>query len=293
MCVRQISMKASDVKMKFSAIGTRENIKVIDTSENMNMKVEVLEYQKLLGGMDSYSAQRLYFMEKQNMKVRQIAIYLNNSSVQIEPGAMSYFSGNLEMVSGVTTGNLLGRVFSSVTTGEAIAQPEYRGTGMIVLEPSFKHFIVLELQAGEEIVVDKGMFYAAQGGMRVSPIMQKNVSSALLGGEGIFQMAIAGPGICVLECAVPMCEVDIIELENSTLKVDGNFAVLRTANIQFTVERSAKTLVGSAVSGEGLVNVYRGTGQVWLAPTIKVYNTMAYSLTGNVAQMNMNTSNSR
>ena len=104
--------------------------------------------------------------------------------------------------------------------------------------------------------------------------MQKNFSSAIAGGEGIFQQSIKGPGLCILECAVPMCEIDIIELNNDTLKVDGNFAVLRTGNINFTVERSAKTLVGSAVSGEGLVNVYRGTGQVWLAPTIKVYNTL-------------------
>lgn len=71
-----------------------------------------------------------------------------------------------------------------------------------------------------------------------------------------------------------MSEIEIIELQNDVLKVDGNFAILRSANLDFTVERSAKTLVGSAVSGEGLVNVYRGTGSVWLAPTIKIYESM-------------------
>ena len=279
--------------MTYNAVGTRENIKVIDQSVSQNMKVDVLEYQKLLGGSDMYASERMYFMEQQNMKVRQIAIYLTNDSVKVEPGAMSYFQGNLEMVSGVTAGNLLGRMFSGAVTGEAVAQPEYRGTGMVVLEPSFKHFIVLELQAGEEIIVDKGMFYASQGSVEVKPIMQKNVSSALLGGEGIFQMSLKGPGLAVLECEVPMCEVDIMELNNDVLKVDGNFAVLRTGGIDFTVERSAKSLIGSAVSGEGLVNVYRGTGQVWLAPTIKVYNTLAVNYYGSTAGVNMNTSNSR
>ena len=62
----------------------------------------------------------------------------------------------------------------------------------------------------------------------------------------------------MLECPVPSCEIDIIELNNDVLRVDGNFAVLRSASLQFTVERSAKSLLGSAVSGEGLVNVYRG-----------------------------------
>ncbi|MGN1102375.1 MAG: AIM24 family protein, partial [Huintestinicola sp.] len=122
-----------------------------------------------------------------------------------------------------------------------------------------------------------GMFFAAQGSANVSAYMQRNLSSAALGGEGIFQTSIKGPGLVILECAVPMCEIDIIDLENDTLKVDGNFAVLRTGSIDFTVERSAKTLIGSAVSGEGLVNVYRDTGQVWLAPTIKVYNSMLAS----------------
>ena len=281
--------------MQCSAIGTRDNIKVIDSAENRGMKVEVLEYLKLKGSPSIRGAQQMYFMEKQNIKARQIAIYLENDSVEIEPGAMSYFKGNLEMVSGVTTGNVLGRVFSSMTTGEAVAQPKYKGTGMLVLEPSFKHFLVLELD-DEEIIVDKGMFYCAQGGVTVKPIMQKNVSSALLGGEGIFQMSLSGKGIVVLECDVPVCEIDVVELNNETLKVDGNFAVLRSGNISFTVERSAKTLVGSAVSGEGLVNVYRGTGSVWLAPTIKIYDTINMaSLYGasSTASLNMNTSNSK
>ena len=84
-------------------------------------------------------------------------------------------------------------------------------------------------------------------------------------------------------------------MKNDVLKVDGNFAVLRTGNIDFTVERSAKTLVGSAVSGEGLVNVYRGTGQIWLAPTIKVYNYLKaarYMGASNLNALNMNTSRS-
>ena len=35
---------------------------------------------------------------------------------------------------------------------------------------------------------------------------------------------------------------------------------------QKTVEKSGKTFFGSAVSGEGLVNVYKGTGKILMAP---------------------------
>lgn len=279
----------------YSAIGTRENIKIIDSAEYGGVKIEVMEYQRLLGSTSTSAAMDLYFMEKQNLRARQVAVYINNDMVSVEPGAMSYFRGPLEMVSGVTAGNALGRLFSSAVTGEAISQPEYRGSGMLVLEPSFNHFLLLQLDK-EEIVVDKGMFYCAQGGVNVKPIMQRNLSSALGGGEGLFQISLSGSGLVVLECPVPSCEIDVVELQNDTLRVDGNFAVLRSASLQFTVERSAKTLIGSAVSGEGLVNIYRGTGSVWLAPTIKIYNTISTARamgSTSTRSMNMNTSNSR
>lgn len=269
------------MNLNYNAIGTRSNVKVIDSSENKSCHIDVLEYQNLNGLTNSNMAKNLYFMKEQNIHPKQIVIYLNNDTIKVEPGALSYMQGNIEMVSGVNVGNIIGKVFSSKITNENIAQPEYKGTGMIVLEPSFKHFVVIDLQVNEDIIVDKGMFYASQGSVTSKPVMQKSISSALAGGEGLFQIYIKGPGLVVLEIPVPMEEVDIIEMHNDVLKVDGNFALLRSASMGFTVERSAKTLIGSSVSGEGLVNVYRGTGQVWLAPTIKIYENLmlGYSTT--------------
>jgi len=281
--------------MQYNAVGTRENIKVIGSESFGGMRVDVLQYEELRGMNDTTMAKDLWFMKQENMKVKQIAVYLENDGCKVEPGAMSYFQGNLEMISGMTLGNAVGKFFSGAVTGERAAQPEYKGTGMVVLEPSFKHFITLTLDPGESIIVDKGMFYCAQSSVTVRPIMNKNISSALLGGEGIFQQELVGPGLVVLESLVPSEEIDIIEMKNDVLRVDGNFAVLRTGNIDFTVERSAKTLVGSAVSGEGLVNVYRGTGQIWLAPTIKVYNYLKaarYMGVSNLNSLSMNTSRS-
>ena len=59
-----------------------------------------------------------------------------------------------------------------------------------------------------------------------------------------------------------------ITLQDDVLKVDGNMAIAWSGSLNFTVERSGKSLVGSAASGEGLVNVYRGTGRVLLAPVL-------------------------
>ncbi len=276
-----------------SAIGTRENVQVVQSFENKGLRVEILEYQKLLGISDTSTAQRVFFMEQQNIRVRQIALYLNEESVTVERGAMSYFQGNLEMVSGVTLSNAIGKMFKASVTGEQMSQPQYSGTGLLVLEPSFRHFIVLQLAENESIVIDDGMFYCAQGSVQIQVIPQKNLSAAIAGGKTFFQQQLIGPGIVVLESVVPMQEINVMQLNNDTLKVDGKFAILRSSSLEFTVERSAKTLVGSAMSGEGLVNVYRGTGEIWLAPTIKVYNTLgraiAYGATSTSA-MDMNTS---
>lgn len=271
------------------AIGTRSNIEVLQSISYNGVRLDILEYQKLLGIRNLNSVVDMWYMEQQNVKVRQIVTYINNDAVRIEAGAMSYFQGPLEMVSGVTVGNVIGKMFKGAVTGESIAQPIYRGSGMLVLEPSFRHFIPFTLEAGETVIVDKGMFYVTSESVKVEPFLQKTISSALLGNEGWFQIALTGPGIVVLECIVPMCEIDIINLNNDILRVDGNFAVLRTGNLSFTVERSAQTLIGSAASGEGLVNVFKGTGQVWLAPTMKVYNMLARGVS-DVRHMDMNTS---
>ena len=45
-------------------------------------------------------------------------------------------------------------------------------------------------------------------------------------------------------------------------------AIMWSKSLDFTVERSSKTLIGSLLNKEGLVNVYRGTGKVLMAPTV-------------------------
>lgn len=73
-------------------------------------------------------------------------------------------------------------------------------------------------------------------------------------------------GSCVMESNVPRSELVEVVLDNDTLKIDGSYAICWSGSLSFTVERSGKTLIGSAASGEGLVNVYRGSGKVLLAP---------------------------
>ena len=116
------------------------------------------------------------------------------------------------------------------------------------------------------MVLDDGMFLACESRVNQSIVARSNISSAVFGGEGLFNLKLEGAGIAALESCVPKSELIEITLTNDVLKVDGNFAVAWSGTLEFTVEKSSKTLIGSGISGEGLVNVYRGTGKVLLAP---------------------------
>ena len=247
---------------------------IIHTLEEMkgeNSDVKILEYIKLLGSKSVYNAQALHFASQAGMRLRQVQIHLNNGEAIVEAGALNFMYGNLQMDN--KTGGLAGfaqKAIASALTNETAVRPHYTGNGYIFLEPSFSHFLLVQLN-NEEMIVDKGMFHACEGSVSVGVATQKNISSALFGGEGFFQTKISGTGWVVLESPVPMAEIRRIVLNNHKLQVDGNFALLRKGKIEFSVEKSTKSILGSARSGEGLLQTFYGVGEVWLAPTQSIY----------------------
>ena len=232
---------------------------------------QVLEYDSLKGGDSLELAVKLNQMKEANIKLRQVRIILEDSSVNIEKGALSYMRGSISMKNKIGGPIGLGKkLFSSKVTGESTFKPKYEGKGDIFLEPSFGHYALIELE-DDEIIVDDGLFYACESSVEITAHMNKSLSSMVLGNEGVFQTKLSGNGIVVLEIPVPEEEVFKCKINNDVLKVDGNFAILRTGDIEFTVEKSSKSLVSTATGGEGLLNVFRGTGEVWLIPTKSVY----------------------
>lgn len=237
-------------------------------------RFQVLEYDELNGAVDIDTAFDLNIMKKSGIKLKQIRIILNESRVKVENGALSYMKGDIDIVN--KTGGLIGiskKFISSKLTGEEMFKPIYEGSGEIFLEPSFKHYALIELQ-DEQIIIDDGMFLASEEDVYIEATGQKTFSAMLFGEESLFQTKVYGNGIVALELPVPENEVFACRLNNDTLKVDGSFAILRSGNIQFSVEKSATSIIGSATSGEGFLNVYKGTGEVWLVPTKIVYDKM-------------------
>ncbi len=213
----------------------------------------------------------MYFLEKAGVSLKQVKITLRDSAVITEQGALHFHKGNICATNEIgKPSGLAQKLIRKKLTNEPLFTPTYSGTGEIFLEPSFNHFILMELN-NSAIIVDKGIFYCCETGVNVKVSSQKTLSSGLFGGEGWFQTSISGTGVCVLSISVPSSEVLKYELNDERLQVDGNFVLLRSSSIKFTVEKSAKSMVGSLTSGEGFLQTFEGTGIVWMAPTQYVY----------------------
>lgn len=216
------------------------------------------------------TAMREYFMGKMGLAKRQLLCELNGNAVKIQAGAMQWISGAVESTTGITgVGQFAKNLFKSVVTKESAVKPLYAGNGFVMLEPSYSYILLEDVESWgtEGIVLTDGMFLACDADIQEKVIMRKNLSS-MFGGKGLFNLSLIGKGVCALESYVPREELFEFTLENDTLKIDGNMAVCWSGTLDFTVERSSKSLLGSMVNGEGLVNVYRGSGKVLMAPTL-------------------------
>ena len=211
-----------------------------------------------------------YFMAKMGVRRRQIIATLKGDKTIItQAGSMQWTLGNVSATTGVKgAGDFLGKMIKGAVTKESVVKPEYTGKGYLVLEPTYKYLILQDVETWGEagMTMEDGMFLACEGTINQNIVARKSLSSAIAGGGGLFNLSLSGTGIACLESNVPLEELIEIELNNEELKIDGNLAVCWSSNLDFTVERSTKSLIGSAVSGEGLVNVYRGVGKGLMSP---------------------------
>lgn len=242
------------------------NIKVVAEKGN----VKVLEYQKDLS-VSPDNAIVAYYASEMNVRKRQVLIDLKGDAYTVQAGAMQWMAGAVTMGSGVKgVGDFLGKALASKVTKESAVKPEYTGTGQLMLEPTFKH--VLLMDAGDwngGLVLDDGLFLLSSSTVKQNIVARTNLSSAALGEEGLFNLCLSGSGVVALESPVPQEELLEFVLDNDEVRIDGNMAIAWSNSLKFTVEKSSKSLLGSAVSGEGLVNVYRGTGRILMAPVEK------------------------
>lgn len=199
--------------------------------------------------------------------LRLIMIKLENSAFRYEHGAMYYMKGQLAIEANLPSA---GGFLKAMVTKESAVKPVIRGTGTVFLEPSFGEFTIMELK-GEEWILDKGAFYAAEMDVDVGMWTNKAISG-FFSGEGFFQTKVSGYGKVVIVSNGPLEEVILDGTSNLT--VDGSFAIARSSGVNLSVNKATKGLFSSLTSGEGLVNTFSGVGKVLIAPVANRYVTL-------------------
>ena len=117
-----------------------------------------------------------------------------------ERGSMSFMTPNMHMETGAGGfGKALGRMFS----GESIFQNTYTaqgGQGMIAFASSFPGSIVpVQIGPGQEKIVQKSAFLAAEAGVELSVHIQKKLGAGFFGGEGFIMQKLSGNGTAFIE----------------------------------------------------------------------------------------------
>ena len=184
----------------------------------------------------------------------------NGEKMITEKGSMAWMSPNMQME---THGGGLGRMFSKASSGESMFQNHYTakgGPGMIAFTSSFPGEIkVLEIGPGQEMIVQKSAFLAAESGVELSIHFQKRFGTGLFGGEGFIMQRLSGSGTVFVEI-----DGDLMEY----ILKPGQKIVVDTGNVagfEPSVQMDIQTVPGAKnmlFGGEGIFKtVVHGPGK--------------------------------
>ena len=187
----------------------------------------------------------------------------NGEKMITEKGSMAWMSPNMQME---THGGGLGKMFSKAFSGESMFQNHYTakgGPGMIAFTSSFPGEIkVLEIAPGQEMIVQKSSFLAAEAGVNLSVHFNKKIGAGLFGGEGFIMQRLSGQGTAFVEIDGYLMEY-ILKPGQQIVVDTGNVAGFESS-VQMDIQQvhGAKNVF---FGGEGLFNtVLTGPGRVWL-----------------------------
>ena len=106
----------------------------------------VVEYQRDLS-VTPDNAAMAYYSNAMNVRKRQVLCDLSKAQITLQAGAMQWTVGNVNATTGIKgVGDLFGKALRGGVTGESAIKPEYTGNGLLVLEPTYKHILLVERQ---------------------------------------------------------------------------------------------------------------------------------------------------
>ena len=209
------------------------------------------------------------FSMDSNMQFPLVELSLNQGeTVFIQRGSMVYHTPNVTLntqlnASGSGLGRFVKAVGRSMVSGEstfitqAVAQSD---NGYLALAPDAPGQVI-PLQLGEkQYRLNDGAFLALDGTAYYT-MERQSVGKALFGGQGgLFVMTTQGQGTLL---ANAFGSIKKIELHNQEVTIDNAHVVAWSQSLNYNIhlENGFWQSIGT---GEGVVNTFQGTGEVYV-----------------------------
>lgn len=181
-----------------------------------------------------------------------------------ERGSMAWMSPNMKM--DTTSGGGLGKAFGRMLSGDSIFQNTYtaqNGPGLIAFASSFPGSIqAFTVARGQEYILQKKAFLAAETGVELSVHFQKKAGAGLFGGEGFILQRVAGQGVVFAEFDGHVVEYELAA--GQQMVIDSGYLAAMSASCQIDIQ-AVPRLKNMMLGGEGIFNtVLTGPGHIWL-----------------------------
>lgn len=116
-----------------------DDVRVLDNQGPFS----VIEYKKDLS-VNPATAMLSYYCNEMNVRKRQLVCELKNADITLQASAMQWSVGNVNATTGIKgVGDLFGKAIRGKMTGESAIKPEYTGNGTLVLEPTYRHILLM------------------------------------------------------------------------------------------------------------------------------------------------------
>ena len=181
-----------------------------------------------------------------------------------ERGSMAWMSPNMKM--DTISGGGLGKAFGRMLSGDSIFQntdTAQNGPGLIAFASSFPGSIqAFTVARGQEYILQKKAFLAAETGVELSVHFQKKAGAGLFGGEGFILQRVAGQGVVFAEFDGHVVEYELAA--GQQMVIDSGYLAAMSASCQIDIQ-AVPGLKNMMLGGEGLFNtVLTGPGHIWL-----------------------------
>lgn len=122
-----------------------------------------------------------------------VAVQLNGNSIMCQKGSFLAMFGDVEMSIGFQK-----KIGGGFFGGEGFIMQKFTGTGTVFLEVDGSA-VDYELAPGEVKIIDTGYVVMMDSTVTLDVQMVKGVANVLLGGEGLFNTTLTGPGHITLQ----------------------------------------------------------------------------------------------